>query len=267
MIKPEGYEQTADRQEFIWIAKEKGFTVEGTIEKVTWPDTLNTCVWELNLGDGVKGVVPASETGMDISLMPRFVGQKVLVKIKGIDGETKIAACSRLEALADAQERLFKTLKEEQVIDCIVKAVAPNAEGKPCLHVDVGGGFLVEVLRAQATRSRVSRLSDLFQPGQGVKAKVIQVDSQTGIIRVNIADTEPDPWETESYKRGDIVAGKVVATTENVVFIEVKPGMVGIASLPLRGKLRKGDTLPCMVSFFDREKRKLHLKLRGGKIH
>lgn len=267
MIKPEGFTETSNRQEFLWMAKEKGFSVEALIEKVTWPETLDTCVWELDLGDGIKGLVPLSETGLgDTSLMLRFVGQKVLVKIKKIDGENQTAACSRREALIDAQEMLFKTLKEGQVIECTVKAIMQNTEGKPVLQVDVGGGFLVEVPRAQATRSRAKRLGDIFKPGQTVKAQVTQVDGQTGTVRVDIAAAEPDPWGTESFKRGDIVAGRVAGTTKEMVFLEIKPGLTGIANLPLRGNLRRGDVLPCVVTSFDREKKKLHLKLRGGKL-
>uniref|UniRef100_UPI002FE20CCB hypothetical protein n=1 Tax=Thermodesulfitimonas autotrophica TaxID=1894989 RepID=UPI002FE20CCB len=119
--KPEGFEVVADRWEYLWQAKERGIPVEATVEKVTWPENLNTCTWELDLGEGVKGVVPSSETGLaDTRLMTRFVGQKILVKIRGMDKENRVAACSRREAIADAQERLFAVLKPDMVFDAVV---------------------------------------------------------------------------------------------------------------------------------------------------
>ena len=262
--KPEGYEITADRWEYLYQAKERGIPVEAVVEKVTWPENLNTAMWEIDLG-GVKGVVPSSESGLeDASLMTRFVGQKILVKIRGMDKENRVAACSRREVIADAQERLFAALKPDMVIDCVVKAVLPPdpVSGKPAsLVVDVGGGVLVEVPRKLATKSR-ARLNDIYRIGQAVKAKVLQVDPQTGAIRVSLADVEADPWESAAYKRGEIVSGRV-ASVGSAVFVEVKPGLVGIAPLPLRGKLRRGDKVACQVAAFDREKKKLHLRLRG----
>jgi small subunit ribosomal protein S1 len=268
--KPEGFEVVADRWEYLYYAKEHGVPVEAVVEKVTWPENLDTAVWELDLGGGIKGVVPASETGLaDASLVPRFVGQKVMVKIKGLDRENGVAACSRREAIADAQERLFQALKEGLVIDAVVKAVLPPdpANNKPAsLVVDAGGGVLVEVPRKLATRSRAHRLNELFRPGQAVKAKVVHVDPQAGAIRLSLVDAEPDPWDGLVYKRGDVVAGAVVGQAEKVVFLEVKPGVVGIAPPPLRGVLRRGDRVAAVVTSFDREKKKLHLRLRGGRL-
>jgi small subunit ribosomal protein S1 len=49
-------------------------------------------VRELDL-DGVKGVVPFSETGLkDQGLMLRFVGQVVRVKVAGLDRENLVVA-------------------------------------------------------------------------------------------------------------------------------------------------------------------------------
>lgn len=263
--KPEGFEVVADRWEYLWSAKDRGIPVEAVVEKVTWPENLNTAVWEINLDDNIKGVVPASETGLaDTGFMTRFVGQKILVKVKGMDKENRVAACSRREVIADAQEKLFAALKPDMVIDAVVKAVMPPdpVNGRPpSLVVDVGGGVLAEIPRKQATRS-YARLNDLYRPGQAVKAKVLQVDPQTGTIRVSLADVEADPWRTAAFKRGDIVSGRVVNVSD-VVFVEILPGLTGIAGLPLRGRLRRGDKIACQVTSFDREKQKLHLHLRG----
>lgn len=263
LIKPEGDVQEQDRWEYLFFAKQQGFTVPGMVEKVTFPENLNTAVWELDLG-GVKGIVPASESGLDNqSLMLRFVGQTVQVKVKSLDRENSVAACSRREAVAEAAEKLFASLKPEQVIGVVVKAILPQTDEKPLrLLVDAGGGVLVEVSRGQATRNRSARLGDLFRPGQTAKAKVTHVDAQTGTIRLNMADLETDPWQG-NYKRGDVVAGTVLTQRDGMVFVEVKPGLIGIASAPLRGYLRKGTRVAAMVTFFDPQAKKLHLRLRS----
>jgi len=257
---PEGYMQEQDRWEYLRFAARQGYTVEGRVDKVTFPANLNTAVWELDLGS-VKGICPLSETGLeDQALMMRYVGQTVRVKIVKLDRENRIAACSRREALADARERLFAALRPDQVIDVVVRAVLDDP---PRLVVDVGGGVLVDVSRAQATLSRTGSLDRLFRPGQQARAKVIQVDRQTDVIRVSLSAVEAYPWRANSYQRGDIVAATVVTQRDGLLFLEVQPGLIGIASPPLRGRLRNGERVACMVTAYDPGVKKLHLQLRG----
>ena len=262
-IKPEGFIQEADRWEYLWLVHRQGRAVEARVEKVTFPENLKTAVWELDL-DGVKGVVRFSETGLeDQGLMLRFVGQVVRVKVSGLDRENRVVACSRREALADARERLFAALGPGQVIDVVVKAILPPADGKPPrLVVDVGGGVLVEVPRGAATKRRSEKLEQLFRPGRQARAKVVQVDRQTDVIRVSLAAVEADPWR-ETYRRGDVVAARVVNQKDGMLFVEVRPGLVGIASAPLHGGMRKGDRVACVVTAYYPEEKKLHLQLRG----
>lgn len=266
IYKPEGYTQPADRLEELFYAKERGYPVGGTVTRVTWID--GSPVWELDL-DGAAGLVPSSETGLDDpGLMPRYVGQKVNVIIKGIDRETGTAACSRREAVADALEKFFAEAKEGMVIPAVVKAVLPRdrSSGLPeRLVVDVGGGVLAEVLRKDATLSKAARLAELYPPGKAVRVRLLQADRQTGKIRVSMLP-EGDPWEKFDARRGDFLAGRVVRQAGDIVFLEVRPGIVGIAQAPLRGTLRRGDTVPVMVTVFDRAAKKLHLKIRGGRL-
>lgn len=269
MFKPEGFTITADRWEQLYDAMERGYAVEGLITRVTWVD--ERPVWELDLGSGIRGLVPSSETGLqDSKLMVRFIGQKVLVKINGLDknaeNNTKMAACSRKDAIADATERFFQTVKMGMEIPVVVKAILPRNDAKPeRLQVDVGGGILVEVERKRATRSLIHRLIEIYQPGATVKAWVTQADPQTGAIRVSLID-KADPWESFDVRRGDFLAGHVVGFRGDVILLEIKPGITGIANPPLRGRLRKGDVVPVAVSSFDRDQKKLRLRIKGGKL-
>lgn len=265
IFRPEGFEITADRWEQLHDAYERGYPVEGRVVRVTWED--DRPVWELDMGEGIKGLVPSSETGLgENGLMKRFVGQRVFVKVKGFDKENRIVALSRREAIADAEERFFAEAKEGMKIPVVVKAILSrdNEKGERLL-VDVGGGVTVEVPRKQATRSLVARLGELYRPGMAAEATVLQVDKQTRTIRVSLLD-DGDPWDSFDAKRGDFLAGRVVGIRGDVVLLEVKPGITGIANLPLRGRLRRGDIVPVTVNTFNREEKKLRLRIRGGKL-
>ncbi|ABO49383.1 RNA binding S1 domain protein [Desulforamulus reducens MI-1] len=268
MYKPEGYVITADRWEQLHNARERKAAVEAVVDRVTWVSEIP--VWMLDMGDGIIGMVPFGETGLDSKeTMVRFVGQRIFVKVKGFDKDSKIVGCSRSEVIADAREMFYKKVKEGELVPAVVKAVLARTDEKPeRLQVDVGGGFYVEVPRKDATRSQVLRLDELFPSGTSVRARVIQVDAENNRIRISLYDPQ-DPWETFDARRGDFLSGRVVKVVDDpikLVFLEVKPGIVGIANLPQRGRLRKGDVVPVAVTMFSREKKKLHLRIKGARL-
>jgi len=264
--KPEGYVDEADRWEYLFVARRQGFPVSAVVERLSYPEHLEGPVWELDLGDGIRGVVPFAESGLvEPGQMARFVGQSVTVKIKSMDRETRLVAASRKEAVEDARRRLLDVLVPGEVLDGVVRAVLPAAsDGRSArLLVDIGGGVLCEVPRSAATRSRVGKLGAHFSPGQQVRAVVKAVDRESGSISISLVEVESDPWATATYNRGEIVSGRVVSRRGSVVYVEVRPGMVGIGNAPLRGTVWHGDRVSGKVTMYDPGRRRLHLQLLG----
>jgi len=257
----------SDRFEELFYFKERMLPVEAEIFRVTWVD--GAPVWELDLRDGVRGLVPADETGLpDPALMQRYVGQKVRVLIKGINREAGLAACSRREAEQLAQRRFFERAKEGDAVPGVVRAVLPKGEGAPeRVVVELAGGAVtVEVPRKDATLSQALRLVDIFAPGQEVQCRITHYDPSAGTARVSLLP-ETDPWQTfPEARRGDVLACRVVRQAAGIVFLEARPGVVGIAAVPIRGELRRGDVVAAAVTKFDRAARKLRLRLRGAPI-
>jgi small subunit ribosomal protein S1 len=271
-IKPEGYQLPADPRDVLHQARETGRAMDAVVTRVTYLES--GPVWEISFPglDGARGLVPRSEMDVPDALVNRMVGQAIRVKVRGVDRESGLAACSRREAVADAAERLLGSVKEGQVLECLVRAVLPASDGRPPrLVVDAGGGYLVEIPRRDAQVSESVPLSAQYRPGQPVRATVKRVDPQTGTLELSVKAANPDPWAgCPEYKRGDIVAGRVAAVARNkagsrFVFVEAEgsPGVIGIAPVPLRGTLRRGDRVSCAVASFSRENRKLHLRIRG----
>ncbi|TEB04751.1 30S ribosomal protein S1 [Pelotomaculum schinkii] len=259
LLRPEGYEYRGGAMDKLYDAMQREYPIEAMIVRVTWENNLP--VWELDLGV-VRGLVPSSETGLGNdapALMQKFTGQKVSVKIKGIDKNAGIAACSRREAIADAREKMFDVLREGQRIEAVVKIINPKQ-----LLVDIGGGVLVHVPRVAATKSRALRLVDIFSPGQPVSVIVKALNKQTDTISVTMVSGS-DPWEEiPELRRGDSVAGIVVGLNPEYVMVETfaTPGVVGLAPPPQRGNLRRGSKVRCVVQNFSRKNKKLSLRLR-----
>ncbi len=259
LLRPEGFEYRGSALDRLYDAMQREYPIEAMIVRVTWEDDLP--VWELDL-DVVRGLVPPSETGLGNdakSLMQKFTGQKIYVKVKAIDKNSGIAACSRREAIADAREKMFESLREGQKLDAVVKVV-----NNKDLLVDIGGGVLVNVPRLVATRSRAFRLNQIFSPGQMVSATVRAIDKQNDTISVTMLNGS-DPWvAAPEFRRGDFVAGVVVGLNAKFVLVEAlsAPGVIGLAPPPLRGSLRRGDKVKCVVANFNRKDKKLSLRLR-----
>ena len=264
MIRPEGYQPQADLFEVLHNAKESGHPVNAVVAGIDYPD--GTPTWLLTFLDlpGVKGLVPSSETGLgDPKLLPRFVGQQVRVIVKGVDRENALAACSRREAVAAAEEALKAQLKEGQALDAVVRAVLPRDEeaGKPArVVVDIGGGVLAELPRREAEVSAAMPLAAQYPPGKQVRVVVKSVEP----LSIGLAPG-PDPWERADFKRGQFLACTVVMVAGRIVFLEpdLAPGVVGIAPAPLRGVVSRGDRLACVVAAFDGKAKKLRLRIRG----
>jgi small subunit ribosomal protein S1 len=264
-VLPEGYVVEAGPWERLFQAKERAYTVAALIVAIDYPD--GHPAWELTFRDypGIRGIVPAGETDLpDQRLMQRFVGQSINVKIKGLDKENNLAACSRRDAVADARLRLYAEVQEGDMLECIVKAILPreDIEKRPeRLLVDIGGGVLVEVNRSHAMLKLSQRLSQQYTPGQTVTARVTRVEPQKGIVEVSLKDG--DAWDKVDYKRGQTISGTIVAVNGETCYIEpdATPGVMGIAPFPLRGEVRRGMRVSCKVNNFIRGTHKLRLRM------
>jgi len=266
---PEGYVPAPDPWEALYQAKERGLTVDAQVVALDYPDNIPT--WVLTFLDfqGIKGLVPAGESGLpDKGLMPRFVGQAIRVKVKGLDRENGLAACSRREAVAEAAAELLPRLAQDPdvVVDGVVKCIVPGANGAPPkLLVDIGGGVLAEVPRSQALVWLTKPLGAQYAPGQKVRVKITRVDPQAGRIEGSIKKALPDPWEKADFRRGQFISGTVARADGRHVWIEpdLCPGVLGLAPYPVVGSVERGDRVSCAVASFDRAAKKLRLRLRG----
>lgn len=271
MLKPESYQVAVDPWEMLFQAKERGTVLTARVGALDYPDGVPTWVLAFPNLDGARGLVPASEAGVDKSLMRRFVGQDIRVKVKGLDRDSGLVACSRREAVEEARTRL--NVRVGQVLECSVRAILPRdrESGKPPrLLVDIGGGVVVEIPEARASLRLSQALNRQYRIGEAVKARVQAVDAD-GLPVLSLREVRPDPWERADFRRGSIIAGTVYAVRETragtgrIVYVEpdLTPGILGIAPVPLVGEVKPGDRVTCAVATFDRDTRKLRLRLRG----
>lgn len=138
--------------------------------------------------------------------------------------------------------------------------------------VDLGGGVEGLVHVSELSRRRVEHAKELVQVGQTVKVAVLKVEKNGKRISLSMKKLEADPWDIlpETLQPGSEFEGKVMRKSEFGLFIEVLPGVEGLAHT---SRLQLGTTLADAVyepgspvkgwvQEVDKKRRRLSLSLR-----
>lgn len=205
---------------------EEGTVVEGEVKQV-----MNAGI-VINLDSGIDGFMPGSL--VDIKYIPdfkEFIGQKLLFKIQEFDREKEKFILSRKAVLEDKaatiKEEVLNKIEVGSVIDGSVKRLTGFGA-----FVDVGGiDGLVHI--SELSWDRVEHPGEILQVGDQVKVKVLEVDPNKERISLSLRKTQPDPRvkEIESYQIGQVIQGKVTRLTNFGAFIELQPGIEGLAHI------------------------------------
>jgi small subunit ribosomal protein S1 len=93
----------------------------------------------------------------------------------------------------------------------------------------VPGAVLLHV--SEMSWSRATTPGAVVAPGDQITVKVLRVDEGTGKISLGLKQLQDDPWSTvaSTYKVGQVRRGRVTRAAEFGVFVELAPGIEGLA--------------------------------------
>jgi ribosomal protein S1 len=79
--------------------------------------------------------------------------------------------------------------------------------------------------------SRVPDMSQVVRPGDEITVKVLRVDNDTQKIALGLKQLTADPWSTvpATYQVGQVRTGRVTRVAEFGAFVELEPGIEGLA--------------------------------------
>ena len=79
--------------------------------------------------------------------------------------------------------------------------------------------------------SRVTDPSEIVAPGDQITVKVLRVDEATQKIELGLKQLLDDPWTTvaANYEVGQVRTGRVTRVAEFGAFVELEPGIEGLA--------------------------------------
>ena len=97
--------------------------------------------------------------------------------------------------------------------------------------VDLGAGVQGLLHVSEMGWSRVSDASQVVTPGQEITVKVLRVDESTQKIALGLKQLTADPWTAvqSAYEVGQVRTGRVTRLTEFGAFVELEPGIEGLA--------------------------------------
>lgn len=231
-----------------------GNVYEGTVKNI---ESYGAFV---ELGQGVEGLLHISEIEHNRIVKVEKVlktGDKVQVKvIKVEDGHIGL---SRKALIPNYWQEFVDATELGQVVKGTVTEI--NNSG---VVVALNEHIQAFLPKSETSWERDTNINDLFQVGQELELKVIELDSNKKRIILSAKQLTENPWEVLKLQPNDVVTCKVVSTIE----VGVKLNISGASGfLPNSNKGNKEEFVPgeefeAKVRVFDPEKHKLVVTLR-----
>lgn len=145
----------------------------------------------VDVGGGVEGLLHVSELAYSRVEHPRDVlreGQEIQVKVLAVDPERERISLSLKGAKPDPWLTIADRYSEGQIVD---GEVTRTVDFGAFVKLEDGVEGLVHI--SQLANHRVENVTDVVQPGQHVKVKVINLDPQARRIGLSIKAVNPKP--------------------------------------------------------------------------
>ncbi len=222
--------------------------------------------------DGIKMFLPASQFFLKKTPsneeLQAAVGTDIPVQIIDIvkDEAGRISfVVSRRNLL---REEFYRRIKVGDVVEGVITSVQSFG-----LFVDIGGfDGLVHITRV--AHRPPAKLSEVFKPGDTVRAQIVEIDPAHDKISLSMKALEPSPWQSasERYHSGERCTGVVTRLVPFGAFVELEPGIEGLIrnselSWTRRVRhpgdvLREGERVDVVVLDIKPEREQIDLSLR-----
>jgi small subunit ribosomal protein S1 len=252
-------------------AQRNQIPVEGRVASV------NKGGFEIEIS-GLRAFCPLSQIDLHFCEKPEeHVGARYQFRVLEMDEKGKNIILSRRVLLQEEQEE-----KAQETMALLKPDL--ELEGKVTRLADFGafvdiGGVEGMVHISELTHTRVSHPSEILEPGQRVRVKVLKIEPEKGgrrKIALSMKALEPEIWEKGlGFKEGDVISGIVSRLADFGAFIEVAPGLDGLVHVseisyervphPSR-LLKEGDRVEVLVLKIDEEKRRISLSIKDAAI-
>ncbi|MBK7895866.1 MAG: S1 RNA-binding domain-containing protein [Candidatus Promineifilaceae bacterium] len=227
---------------------------------------------------GLQGFVPASQLidfpqfhleSERLNALKQWHTETLTLKIIELNREMNRLILSERATLVEADEReqLFGRIDTGQIHEGSVTNLTNFGA-----FIDLGGvEGLIHI--SELSWSRVIHPSDILEPGQTVRVKVLNVDSENGRVALSLKRLKDNPWLAieERYQPGQLVEGTISNVVSFGAFVMVEDeleGLIHISQLAEgtflhpRNVVEKGQIVVARVLKVDGRNKRLALTLR-----
>ncbi|MCU1382775.1 MAG: rpsA 3 [Acidobacteria bacterium] len=116
--------------------------------------------------------------------------------------------------------------------------------------VDLGGNVQGLLHVSEMGWSRVADAAAILKPGDEITVKVLRVDEDKQKISLGLKQLMADPWTAAggTYAVGQVVAGRVTRVADFGAFVELEPGVEGLAHASTFAPTGRTDGWTTLVS-------------------
>jgi small subunit ribosomal protein S1 len=205
-------------------AFEAGLAVEGKVESV------NKGGYEVRVARE-RAFCPLSQIDTARTADPAVhVGKTYAFRIIEYKDGGKSIVLSRRKLLEEEQQANAETVRQSIVPGAVLpgRVVSVRDFGA---FIDLGGGIQGLLHVSEMSWSRATTPGEMVASGDQITVKVLRVDEGTGKISLGLKQLQDDPWSTvgASYAVGQVRSGRVTRLAEFGAFVELEPGIEGLA--------------------------------------
>lgn len=227
---------------------------------------------------GVRAFCPASQIDVrKVDDFTSFVGQSFQFRIQQIDGRKVVL--SRRALLSEEHESKKAEVRKGIAPGAILKGTVARLQPFGAF-VDLGEGIEGLIHVTEISRARVNDPAQAVSVGDVVDVQVLKVEETQDkngrpVERIALSRRalEKDPWDgvVERFPVGSKVKGKVARLQPFGAFIELAPGVDGLAHVSTladkriehpREAVKEGDEVEAYVLAVEPDKKRLSLSLK-----
>lgn len=224
---------------------------------------------------GHRIFVPASQIDINPTRnLEEYVGKDIEVSIIEAEdrrGTTRIVGSRKKHLLKAKKEQEAKTWEEVEVGQVVNGRIERLTDFGAFINIRGVDGLLHI---SEISYGKIPKPSSVLKVGEDVEVKIIGCDKENQKLSLSLKALMEDPWKNiqDKYPNGSIVLGKVVRFTDFGAFIELEPGVDGLAHISQLSHTRVekpsdvleiGTTIKVMVLDSNENSKKVSLSIKA----
>ncbi len=224
---------------------------------------------------GHRIFIPASHVEVNsVRDLTQYVGQEIDINVIEAEerrGSTRIVGSRKKHLLKEKQAMEGHTWEELEIDQVHEGRVERLTDFGAFINIKGVDGLLHI---SEITHGKIPKPSSVLKTGDTVQVKIIGIDKENKKLSLSMKALQADPWKgiSEKYPNESIVLGKVVRFTDFGAFIELEPGVDGLAHISQLSHSRVekpgdvltiGESIKVMVLDSNEKDKKVSLSIKA----